>query len=71
MSLNKDALKAQIESAFRSVEPGQDSVSALADALAGAIDSFVKSGTVKVDSQGGACSYSGGHPPVHSEGKVE
>jgi len=64
-------LKAQIESAFRSVEPGQDSVSALADALANAVDQFVKSGTVKVDSTGGGCNYSGAHPPVHSEGKVQ
>ena len=68
--LDKGMLKSAIESAFRSVEPGHDSVSSLASLLANAIDSFVKSGTVDVTSSGGGCTYSGTHPPIDSTGQV-
>jgi hypothetical protein len=68
--LDKGTLIAAIESAFRSVEPGEDSVSSLANLLGNAMDTFVKSGTVKTDSTAGGCAYSGTHPPVHSEGKI-
>ena len=70
MALDKSGLKSAIESAFRSVEPGKDSVSSLANLLATAIDTFVKSGKVKVDSMGGGCNHGGGHPVLHSEGEV-
>ena len=69
-TLNKGALQSAIESAFRSMEPGQDGVNSLASLLANAIDSFVKSGTVDVTSSGGSCSYSGTHPPIDSTGQV-
>ena len=68
--LNKGALISAIESAFRSAEPGQDSVAQLASSLADAIDTYVKSGTVKVNTIGGACAYTSNHPPLHSEGLI-
>jgi len=71
MSLDKGALKAGIIAALTSAEPGEDSVDTIASIFANAIDAFVKSGTVKVDTIGGSCNYAGAHPPLHSEGKVE
>jgi hypothetical protein len=68
--LDKGTLASMIESAFRSVEPGEDSVNSLANLLANAIDTFVKSGKVQVDSIGGTCKHAGSHPPIYSEGQV-
>jgi hypothetical protein len=69
--LDKAGLESAIETAFRSVEPGEDSVSQLASALASAFDAFVKSGTVEVVSSGGGCTYAGTHPPLNSTGSVK
>lgn len=68
--LDKAGLESAIETAFRSVEPGEDSVSQLASALASAFDAFVRSGKVVVTTNGGACSYAGVHPSLESEGSV-
>jgi len=69
--LDKGKLISDIESAFRSMEQGEDGVTSLANLLGNAFDLFVKSGTVKTDSIGGGCNHSGTHPPVHSEGMIE
>lgn len=72
MSLNPNLLKQAIINACRGVEPGQDSVDFFAETITQGVVDLIKSGTVKVDSNSGACAYtSGTHPPVHSEGKVE
>ena len=71
MALNKGALVSALESAFRNVTPGEDSVSSLVSSMADAIEDYVKSGTVKVDTIGGTCTAMGTHPPLHSEGTLE
>jgi hypothetical protein len=68
--LDKQALASALESAFRSAEPGEDSVAQVCSAMATAIDNYVKSGKVVVDSTAGGCNYAGAHPPLHSEGAI-
>lgn len=68
--LSKSRLSAAIAAAFRAAEPGEDSVDQLADALAQAVIDEIKAGEVTVTVTGGACSYSGVHPPVTSKGTV-
>lgn len=70
MALDKASLASMIESAFRSVEPGEDCVASLANQLATAIDTFVRSGKVVTTSTGGGCQKGGPHPPIPSEGNV-
>lgn len=71
MALNKGALVSALESAFRNVTPGEDSVSSLVSSMADAIEAYVKSGTVEVNSTTGACTYAGAHPPLKSVGIVK
>jgi len=71
MALDKDGLASAIESALRSTTPGKDSVSALANALADAIDVFVKSGIVVAHTTTGNCMISGSpHISLQVTGQV-
>jgi hypothetical protein len=69
--LDKGSLISAIEGAFRNASPGQDSVSSLASAIGNAIETYVKSGTVEVNSTTGACNYAGAHPPLKSVGVIK
>lgn len=68
--LDKGALKAALEAGFRNVTPGEDSVSSLVSAMADAIEVYVKSGKVTVNSTTGMCTASGAHPALTSEGSI-
>lgn len=68
--LDKGGLISNLEAAYRSVEPGKDSVASLASAMADAFEAYVKSGKVTVNSTTGMCSFSGTHPSLTSEGSI-
>ena len=72
MSINKSAIVNKIVSGMSAIESTgesklEDMVQIWIDAI---IDEIKSNGEVKVDNTGGTCTYSGGHPPVHSEGKI-
>ena len=65
MALNKSQLASAIHDALNSMESnGTDQSWAFSNALANAIDTFVKSGQVVANTTGGSCKYSGPHDPL-------
>jgi len=82
MSLDKASLKSSLKSAFTSLQNSQNlepdsSADVIATAIAQAIDTFIKSGTVKVTADTGLISVTGSataqkNPsPITIEGVVE
>jgi hypothetical protein len=69
--LDKGTLISALEAAMRSATPGEDSVAQICVAMGNAIDTYVKSGTVEVNSTTGACNYAGAHPPLKSVGEIK
>ena len=67
-----EAVINEIVSGMSNIESdGTDQVEAMVTIWVNAIMNHIKaSAEIKVDNQGGSCTYSGGHPPVHSEGKI-
>lgn len=71
MGLNKAQLASAIHDALNSMESnGTDQSWSFSNALAEAIDTFVKSGQVIGNTSGGICKYSGPHDQLPIIGQV-
>jgi len=66
--LSEGRLAQGIEAGLRNGEPGEDSVAAIAAAIAKAVVEELKEAVVTVTIEGGACVYAGVHPKLTSKG---
>ncbi len=70
--INNQAVINAAVSIISGIDPdGESHLETFVAAIVNAVLNEIKANAeIKVDNQGGNCTYSGVHPPVHSEGKI-